>query len=313
MLITFVTLAVYVYYESNSEITASRLFSALALFQQLTVPLLIFPITVPIILSAIVSTRRLEKFLAAHEIQKQFEGIRNMARILSKSDASLDMYEVKSKSLPTNITLRTVSEQVNKVGKTTEKPNIKIFIPDKPAPLANSEPQTPLAVPEHKEMLEFPVDHKKLSSHARKELLRNTPYVVIRPRKNLTTHGGQQQQKHQHQSKQQPQQNHAAGQQQQQQVQAGHRTSHHRKGKTDSWHRDSLLLKMPDDIAVSVKNCKFSWNPQGTNAMLYIRDFVVPRGRLTMIVGKNGSGKSSLLSALLMEMPLISGDMIWNK
>ncbi|XP_019895246.1 ATP-binding cassette sub-family C member Sur isoform X2 [Musca domestica] len=313
VLITFVTLAVYVYYESNSEITASRLFSALALFQQLTVPLLIFPITVPIILSAIVSTRRLEKFLAAHEIQKQFEGIRNMARILSKSDASLDMYEVKSKSLPTNITLRTVSEQVNKVGKTTEKPNIKIFIPDKPAPLANSEPQTPLAVPEHKEMLEFPVDHKKLSSHARKELLRNTPYVVIRPRKNLTTHGRQQQQQHQHQSKQQPQQNHAGGQQQQQQVQAGHRTSHHRKGKTDSWHRDSLLLKMPDDIAVSVKNCKFSWNPQGTNAMLYIRDFVVPRGRLTMIVGKNGSGKSSLLSALLMEMPLISGDMIWNK
>ncbi|XP_061401063.1 ATP-binding cassette sub-family C member Sur-like, partial [Musca vetustissima] len=287
VLITFVTLAVYVYYDSNSEITASRLFSALALFQQLTVPLLIFPITVPIILSAIVSTRRLEKFLAAHEIQKQFEGIRNMARILSKSDASLDMYEVKSKSLPTNITLKTVSEQVN--SKATGKPNIKIYIPDKPAPLANSEPQTPLIVSENKEMMEFPVDHKKLSSHARKELLRNTPYVVIRPRKNLTTHG------------------------QQAQIKAGHRTSHHRTGKTDSWHRDSLLLKMPDDIAVSVKNCKFSWNPQGTTTMLYIRDFVVPRGKLTMIVGKNGSGKSSLLSALLMEMPLISGDMIWNK
>ncbi|XP_073824005.1 sulfonylurea receptor [Musca autumnalis] len=312
VLITFVTLAVYVYYESNSEITASRLFSALALFQQLTVPLLIFPITVPIILSAIVSTKRLEKFLAAHEIQKQFEGIRHMARILSKSDASLDMYEVKSKSLPINITLKTVSEPVS--GKASEKPNIKIYIPDKPAPLANSEPQTPLAVPENREMLEFPVDHKKLSSHARKELLRNTPYVVIRPRKNLTTHGGHQQQHHQHPQPHHPQPNHnAAGGQQGQQMKPGHRTSHHRTGKTDSWHRDSLLLKMPDDIAVSVKNCKFSWNPQATTAMLYIRDILVPRGKLTMIVGKNGSGKSSLLSALLMEMPLISGDMIWNK
>lgn len=299
MLITFVTLAVYVYRESNSEISASRLFSALALFQQLTVPLLIFPITVPIILSAIVSTKRLENFLSAHEIQKQFEGIRNMARILSKSDASLDMYEVKSKSLPINITLKTVSEQAN--SKPGEKPSIKIFIPEKPAPLANSEPQTPLVLTEGKETMEFPVDHKKLSSHARKELLRNTPYVVIRPRKSYAAGGHHPH--HQHQQAHAPQTPHKAG----------HRTAHNRTSKTDSWHRDSLLLKMPDDIAVSVKNCKFSWNPQGTSTMLYIRDILVPRGKLTMIVGKNGSGKTSLLSALLMEMPLISGDMIWNK
>uniref|UniRef100_A0A1I8P9M9 ATP-binding cassette sub-family C member Sur n=1 Tax=Stomoxys calcitrans TaxID=35570 RepID=A0A1I8P9M9_STOCA len=315
VLITFVTLAVYVSSESNSEITASRLFSALALFQQLTVPLLIFPITVPIILSAIVSTRRLETFFAAHEIQKQFEGIRNMARILSKSDASLDMYEVKSKSLPANISPKTVSEQQAKAPtKPHEKPSsIKIFIPEKPAPLANSEPQTPLTLPENKETLEFPVDHRKLSSNARKELLRNTPYVVIRPRKNFTMHGGQQTQNNKPQSAtqtsgQQPQVGPAA-----KGAANDRRTAHNRNSKSDSWHRDSLLLKMPDDIAVSVKNCKFSWHPQGTTATLDVGDMVVPRGKLTMIVGKNGSGKSSLLSALLMEMPLISGDMIWNK
>ncbi|XP_075149498.1 sulfonylurea receptor [Haematobia irritans] len=313
VLITFVTLAVYVSSEENSEITASRLFSALALFQQLTVPLLIFPITVPIILSAIVSTKRLETFFAAHEIQKQFEGIRNMARILSKSDASLDMYEVKSKSLPTNISLKAAGEQqgVATATKSNEKPNIKIYIPEKPAPLANSEPQTPLMLPEGKGSLEFPVDHKKLSSHARKELLRNTPYVVIRPRKNFTMHGGVGHHNQQPQPNQQSQGNQA--QQSAAKGQNDRRTSHHRNSKTDSWHRDSLLLKMPDDIAVSVKNCKFSWHPQGTTASLFIRDIVVPRGKLTMIVGKNGSGKSSLLSALLMEMPLISGDMIWNK
>lgn len=281
VLITFVTLAVYVYRESGADFTASRLFSALALFQQLTVPLLIFPITVPIILSAVVSTKRLETFLAAHEIQKQFEGIRNMARILSKSDASLDMYEVKSQSLPSNITLKNVNE----------KPKIKIIIPDKPAPLANSEPHTPLVITDSKEPLRFSDDHKKLSLHARKELLRNTPYVVIRPRK-LQMSG----------LPQAPAPNVAN---------VAATNNIHRK--TDSWHRDSLLLKMPDDIAVSVKDCKFSWNPQKLLQILYIRDIVILRGKLTMIVGKNGSGKSSLLSALLMEMPLISGDMIWNK
>lgn len=279
VLITFVTLAVYVYRETDTNFTASRLFSALALFQQLTVPLLIFPVTVPIILSAVVSTKRLETFLSAHEIQKQFEGIRNMARILSKSDASLDMYELKhkSQSLPSNISLKSSSD----------KPSIKIIIPDKPAPLANSEPHTPLGLCDLKEPLRFANDHRKLSMHARKELLRNTPYVVIKPRKVQMTGLP-------HQS-------------------ATSVACNAVNMKTDSWHRDSLLLKMPDDIAVSVRDCKFSWNPQNLGQILYISDIVIPRGKLTMIVGKNGSGKSSLLSALLMEMQLISGDMIWNK
>lgn len=249
----------------------------------------------PIILSAVVSTKRLETFLAAPEIQKQFEGIRNMARILSKSDASLDMYETnkKSQSLPDNISMDCGNVVV-------KRPNIKIHIPDKPAPLANSEPHTPLQQSETKEPLRFPDDHKKLSLHARKELLRNTPYVVIRPKKiHMPTGGGGGNTVaiHTQQNRRQHQQHH----------------HHHHHSKTDSWHRDSLLLKMPDDIAVSVKDCKFSWNSQKLSQILYIRDIVIPRGKLTMIVGKNGSGKSSLLAALLMEMPLISGDMIWNK
>lgn len=77
----------------NSQFTAGRVFAALALFNQMTVPLFIFPITVPIIIAAIISTRRLEEFLDQPEVQRQFEGIRNMARILSRSDASLDVFE----------------------------------------------------------------------------------------------------------------------------------------------------------------------------------------------------------------------------
>lgn len=94
VLISFVTLAVFIGIEGeNIELTASRVFTALALFNQMTVPLFIFPITIPIIISAIVSTKRLMVFLDQTEVQKEYEGIRNMARILSRSDASLDLYE----------------------------------------------------------------------------------------------------------------------------------------------------------------------------------------------------------------------------
>lgn len=101
VLITFVTLAVFIGMEGgngdNSQFTAGRVFAALALFNQMTVPLFIFPITVPIIIAAIISTRRLEEFLDQPEVQRQFEGIRNMARILSRSDASLDVFEKEEK------------------------------------------------------------------------------------------------------------------------------------------------------------------------------------------------------------------------
>lgn len=94
-MITFVTLAFFTNSENDDEqkFTASRVFSALALFNQLTVPLFIFPITVPIIISAIISTKRLEKFLKLPEVSKKSEGVIHMARVLSRSDASLDAYE----------------------------------------------------------------------------------------------------------------------------------------------------------------------------------------------------------------------------
>lgn len=97
IIIAFVTIAVFLCIESNDEatkFTTSRVFAALALFNQLTVPLFIFPITIPIIISAIVSTRRLEQFLRQPEVRKEFEGIRKIARVMSRSEASLDVFEI---------------------------------------------------------------------------------------------------------------------------------------------------------------------------------------------------------------------------
>lgn len=97
VIIAFVTIAVFLCIESvdnATKFTTSRVFAALALFNQLTVPLFIFPITIPIIISAIVSTRRLEQFLRQPEVHKEFEGIRKIARVMSRSEASLDVFEI---------------------------------------------------------------------------------------------------------------------------------------------------------------------------------------------------------------------------
>ncbi|XP_073995302.1 sulfonylurea receptor isoform X2 [Rhodnius prolixus] len=71
MMITLVTL-VACYYLEGGQLSAANVFSALALFNQLTVPLFIFPITVPIVISAMVSTRRLEEFLGQQETSSYF-------------------------------------------------------------------------------------------------------------------------------------------------------------------------------------------------------------------------------------------------
>lgn len=90
-MITIVTFAVYTLINDESiEFNSSNVFTALALFNQLTVPLFILPITIPIIISSIISTRRIERFLSQPEIEKEFEGVRNMARVLCKSTESLE-------------------------------------------------------------------------------------------------------------------------------------------------------------------------------------------------------------------------------
>jgi hypothetical protein len=76
--------------DESVEFNSSNVFTALALFNQLTVPLFIFPITIPIIISSLISTRRIERFLAQPELEKEFEGVKHMARVLCKSSESLD-------------------------------------------------------------------------------------------------------------------------------------------------------------------------------------------------------------------------------
>ena len=58
--------------------------------------------------------------------------------------------------------------------------------------------------------------------------------------------------------------------------------------------------------AFLVENASFGWDPEKT-ALLKSIQVAIPRGKLTMIIGPVGSGKTILLKALLGEVPVISG------
>uniref|UniRef100_A0A7S3G695 Uncharacterized protein n=1 Tax=Palpitomonas bilix TaxID=652834 RepID=A0A7S3G695_9EUKA len=67
-------------------------------------------------------------------------------------------------------------------------------------------------------------------------------------------------------------------------------------------------LTLADSEAVVFENAVFSWNDQAKP--LHVNDLVIPKGKLVAVVGKVGSGKSSLLSSILGEMKTVSGRVV---
>ncbi|TWW75636.1 ATP-binding cassette sub-family C member 8 [Takifugu flavidus] len=64
------------------------------------------------------------------------------------------------------------------------------------------------------------------------------------------------------------------------------------------------------DVCIKISSGYFTWT-DGTPTLSNV-DIKIPFGKLTMIVGQVGSGKSSLLLAALGEMQRISGTVTWN-
>ncbi|KAM3963463.1 LOW QUALITY PROTEIN: sulfonylurea receptor [Aphomia sociella] len=73
ILVTVITFSIYYLMEDDKTLTANNVFAGLALFNQLTVPLLILPVTVLMVIQAMVSTRRIKDFLDLPEANNVME------------------------------------------------------------------------------------------------------------------------------------------------------------------------------------------------------------------------------------------------
>ncbi|XP_078621240.1 ATP-binding cassette sub-family C member 9-like [Branchiostoma floridae x Branchiostoma japonicum] len=70
---------------------------------------------------------------------------------------------------------------------------------------------------------------------------------------------------------------------------------------------------LADDVSVEVRDGSFTWEPESQTANISGINLVVSKGKLTIVVGQVGSGKSSLMSAMLGEMRTLEGQVLWNK
>ncbi|XP_041976836.1 ATP-binding cassette sub-family C member 9-like [Aricia agestis] len=75
---------------------------------------------------------------------------------------------------------------------------------------------------------------------------------------------------------------------------------------------DDIEFTLGQEYLVRLKNAAFSWRMK-ENFWVEIDDLDIPAGKLIMVVGSSGSGKSSLLSAILGEMYKERGDVDYNK
>ncbi|XP_070560016.1 ATP-binding cassette sub-family C member 9-like [Ptychodera flava] len=76
---------------------------------------------------------------------------------------------------------------------------------------------------------------------------------------------------------------------------------------------DEMPSGMSDEVAIKITNGGFSWESDSSEPYLSNINIEIPTGKLTMVAGLVGSGKSSLLSAMLGEMVTVSGNVLYNK
>ncbi|XP_071784244.1 ATP-binding cassette sub-family C member 9-like [Asterias amurensis] len=70
---------------------------------------------------------------------------------------------------------------------------------------------------------------------------------------------------------------------------------------------------LPSNVAVKVENGYFTWDPETNVPVLSNINLEIPTGKLTVIIGPVGSGKSSLAQAILGEMKTLSGSVKLKK
>ncbi|CAL7947692.1 unnamed protein product [Xylocopa violacea] len=211
VLTTLFTFGAYFYLEGKS-LDAGNVFASLALFSQLTVPLLIFPVMIPIIINAMVSTNRIKEFLQLPEINN----------VLPDSvDGDLD--DAGSAQSRTNSIDETTMDAMN----THDTPTFG-------------------------SLDDIREDEEDGQSCGLRDYKLDIDSSV-----------------------------------------------------------DTVFEKDSEVPVLKMKSCGFSWGTE--ESLLSISNLSIQRGQLTLIVGKTGSGKTSLLLGMLGEIQRIAGSIEWAK
>ncbi|XP_015114991.1 ATP-binding cassette sub-family C member Sur [Diachasma alloeum] len=211
VLMTLFTFAVY-FWVKETHLDAGDVFASLALFSQLTVPLCVLPVIVPIILQAINSTKRLEDFLSLPET----------ANVLP---------EVETRRTSDEDDEQTNSVSINESSGERNIQSISTF-----GTLGN--------------ITEDEEEHPCL----------------------------------------------------------------HLLGKYDtSSSCDTVFEKEAEPVKPALLYINGIFGLGSEEAHLVVDELVIPRGKLTLIVGKTGSGKTSLISAMLGENLKLRGTIEWAK
>ncbi|XP_070559247.1 ATP-binding cassette sub-family C member 8-like isoform X2 [Ptychodera flava] len=80
-----------------------------------------------------------------------------------------------------------------------------------------------------------------------------------------------------------------------------------------SFITENIECFLPEHIAFQITGGTFSWNYEGSSPALSNINLCVPCGSFVIVIGLVGSGKSSLLSAILGEMTTVSGSVQFNR
>ncbi|XP_025407848.1 ATP-binding cassette sub-family C member Sur-like isoform X2 [Sipha flava] len=111
VLVSLFCLGLYCLQHGTQKLDSGAIFSSLALSNQLTVPLFIFPITVPIIIAAIVSTKRIEEFMALPEITPNTKYLKSRANKSNKRKQTTNVTWTTSDVNVSNNFIENISEE----------------------------------------------------------------------------------------------------------------------------------------------------------------------------------------------------------
>ncbi|XP_071446866.1 ATP-binding cassette sub-family C member Sur isoform X2 [Hetaerina americana] len=292
VLVTLVTFGTHlaIAEEDSLSLTPANIFAALALFNQLTVPLFIFPVTVPIAINAMVSTRRLEDFLSLSEMNCFIPSQQDDSEV-EDEDNKITRKEPPDKYSRTSHTFDDPAK-ISDASREATTPTSGITA----AAVAGSQDSV-FGLGNIEEDEEEPEDDEErdkdngIGDEVLANDLENGAIIGEEPVKewisNCYIHFDV--------------------------CNAPMQISKTSKDSSANNYRHGPKADGFD--AVVVQNAVFSWNADPQNnistKLLDISEVNIPQGKLTLVVGGVGSGKTSLLSALLGEMHLQKGSVKW--